>query len=232
MLSLLSSRWLQRALSSARGIASKAPTPSVYLSTSALIPYPALKSGLAQFGEVASLWQRLNNHAADRLVAQNGFVIDGENVNVMPKNYMANDYTEKPPPKVFTRATNLLKNTRLCLDNVPTDYGANAQMLVDLLRPFQVLSVEMPTSKKRYGRRAYAEFVTQDAADATLEQIWSDEGLKLFGRRIYANYAAPPLHAPGDGWVKVAAMSQAAHHKILFNEIPISLDRLGTIVAT
>ncbi len=160
MLSLLSSRWLQKAFSSARGIATKTPTPSVYLATSAVIPYPALKAGLAQFGEVVSLWQRLNNRvavvnyatqdAADRFVAQkDGFVIDGESVTVVPKNYMAKEYTEKPPPKVFIRATDLSKSTRLCLDNVPTDYGADAEMLVDLLRPFQVLSVEM---RKSYSR--------------------------------------------------------------------------------
>ncbi len=189
-------------------------TREVHLMTSDAISHRDLKASLDKYGEVSTLWHGARvsivgfrrKDGADKLAAERPFTVGDVTITPIPPSF-APEVIRLPKNKAPELDPDAPKSRELRLENVPVSYGANPEMVLNLLKPFDVVSVEMCASRlystrtyrspfcivsfnqaKFFRPWAFALFATQEGADRALAAMYSDTGIGFFYHKIYGKY--------------------------------------------
>ncbi|KAF9020269.1 hypothetical protein BDZ89DRAFT_1164288 [Hymenopellis radicata] len=188
-------------------------TASVAAHSATYVPHHILKNELeAKFGKVKRLWQNIPNRPEDfivtfeeRLSADAMYDVNIAGVRVRPMHYVS-DEGGSNTRKYRREQMQLRPHSRhLVILNVPVRYGATVEMLFSIFSNLnhQALEVAAPIPRGFPYRYAIATFETEEAATEAIEWSWMGDGPRLFGFRLYLNYAndteldvdAPWIHA-------------------------------------
>ncbi|KAF8918112.1 hypothetical protein CPB85DRAFT_1249754 [Mucidula mucida] len=189
-------------------------TREVHLMTSDAISHRDLKASLDKYGEVSTLWHGARvsivefrrKDGADKLTAERPFTVGDVTITPIPPSF-APEVIRLPKNKAPELDPDAPKSRELRLENVPVSYGANPEMVLNLLKPFDVVSVEMLSfnQAKFFRPWAFALFATQEGADRALAAMYSDTGIGFFYHKIYGKYTQSGEITRDERWIKAVA---------------------------